>query len=236
MRFDDDGNDDALDESEPKWGTANKRRGTQAWTELAIQFLKDWPIGSRVTIDQFDEWAEQHDLLVVPRLGGAPVEKSSDAWLAHLQRRHRVRYSMNKAAAHPRMHMERNTQPFSLDLIGEKTLKVRSALQSIAHSQIGDKVQRVLTRRRQQLGYLMQSVDWNAIPVYEKMFASTLYDDIDKFERTITGDADWLTNKFNQLRHRLDLLIKNGSVLPRNGGLKAITAGDDDSDETPEES
>src|SRR5690349_4656093 len=80
------------------WGKANPRRGA-GHTDTALMFLRDHPVGETLTPEKFDEWAQRLGLLNVPT--GAP--KQSDAWLAHLQRRHQLRYNINKAATHPRM-------------------------------------------------------------------------------------------------------------------------------------
>ena len=208
--------DDIVDKP---WGEANPRRGENHDME-AKMFVGAFPVGTVLTASAFDEWAHSKGLLNVP----VGAKKKSDAWLAHLQRRHQLRYGINMAGSHPRMETR-----FVLEAIGQNVWEVRSPETAIAQNQIVKRIESLTQTRRKQLAFLMQSADWSAIPTYERIFAESLFDDIDSFGETVEQSARHLTNKFARLKHNLQVAVERGDIQPRNGGIRAIV--DDVQDE-----
>ncbi len=200
------------------WGEANPRRGA-SHEVTAMAFVKSYPVGTVLTAEAFDEWAQTRGLLKIP----VSTKKQSDAWLAHLQRRHQIRYNINLAGAHPRMDV-----PFTIEAVGPGIWEVRSPEAAIARDRTTARIESLTNTRRKALAYLMQSADWTALPPYERIFAESLYDDINSFSENIEQAARQLNNKFARLEHNLKIAVERGDIQPRNGGIKAITEARED--------
>jgi hypothetical protein len=198
--------------SEKPWGKANPNRGAN-YIDDAMAFIKQFPIGSKLSPEAFDEWAQKRGALNVPT--GAP--KQSDAWKAYLQRRHELRYGINRAATHPRME-----PPFVIDAISFGLWEVRTPQMSISQNKILVGVQSLFNTRRRQLAYLMQSADWSALPVHERIFAENLYDQIDNFREDVERHANRLTLQFSRLESKLRTAIESGEVHCENGGIQRL--------------
>lgn len=198
--------------SKASWGKANPRRGA-GYEDQAIEFLKSFPIGTALSAEAFDEWAQLNGYLDVPV--GAP--KKSDEWMAHLQRRHQFRYSLNKAAAHPRMKT-----PFVIEADGLCVFVVNAVHTAISEDKRFRKIQSVAETKRKQLCHLMQSADWAALPPHYLSLAESIFDDIDMFRDEIALKADGLARKFDKLSHKLKIAVERGEIKPRNGGIRGI--------------
>lgn len=210
-----------IQSEEPVWGRANPRRGA-GFEDAAIAFVHEFPIGGTLTAEQFDEWAMQVGLLKPP----ASRAKQSDAWQAHLQRRHQLKYGINKASAHPRM----NT-PFIIETVGSGVWEVRSPHFAISRSTMLDRIESLIKTRRQQLAYLMQSADWAILPPHERTVAESLYDDIEMLKQRMELESQGLANKFAKLERKLRKAVERGDIKPANGGIRAII-DDRDLDDT----
>jgi hypothetical protein len=209
---------------EPSWGRANPVRGA-GYEDAARKFLVEFPIGSRLTADEFDEWAQAADLLPTPR----DTDRKSDAWQAHLQRRHQLKYGINKAASHPRMQSD----AFVVETIAMGLWEVRSPHFAISRNAMLSKIDSLINTKRKQLAYLMQSADWTVLPPHERAMAESLYDDIDMLKQRMELESEGLASKFRKLEFKLRKAVESGEVRPANGGIKAIIEGreiDDDAE------
>lgn len=204
--------DSSLDIAEKPWGSANPLRGANH-EDTAASFVRDYPPGTTLKQDEFDEWAQRHGLLNVPT--GAP--KKSDAWLAHLQRRHQLRYNINMAGSHPRMEI-----PFVVESIKGGNLEVRTPQLAISKCKLTDRLETLCVTKRRQLAYLMQSADWSGLPQHERIVAETLYDDIDMFQQKIELEATCLNGKFAKLESKLRRAVESGRIKPQNGGIRGL--------------
>ena len=141
---------------------ANPRRGAQ-YRDDAIEFAKLYPIGSTLTWDEFLDFAIDRGIIAIETLPTEEeaADKQSNAWLAHLQRRHQVRASLNKASAHPAMIPYGGA--FTIEPSGGG-LVVRSTAQAIAASDAPSRIASLATSKRQKLEYLIQSTDWSQLP------------------------------------------------------------------------
>ncbi len=199
-----------------EWGIANPRRGLNHH-EAAAAFIKEFPVGQTLSATAFDEWAHRYRLLNMPPVGTA---KRSDQWMAHLHRRHELRYRLNKAGSHPRM-LEAST-PFSIDTVVNGTYEVRSPQTAVVYSQVQRKLQSLVQTKRQQVAYLMQSADWENIKPSERALMEELFFDISAFEKGINLQADLLSERFARVEAKLRRAIQIGEVKPQNGGLKQL--------------
>jgi hypothetical protein len=204
------------DFDERPWGIANPKRGLR-YHELALAFVKDHPIGTTLTVEEFDTWAQHRGELNVPT--GAP--KHSDAWKAHLQRRHELRNKLRTASCHPRM-LESGSTPFSLDQITQGALEVRKPQDAIVHANIPKKIASLITTKRKQLDYVMQSADWEHIPPHLKERLETIHEDIDAFKENIDLHERHLSQKLVRLQLKLKREIEIGAITPVNHGLQQL--------------
>jgi hypothetical protein len=210
-----------------EWGEASKIRG-QSNMQMAMDFVTAFPVGTELNISEFDQWAHASGLLVVP---SADASKNSDAWKAHLQRRHELRYRINNAGSHPRLR-DNGSTPFTLDkLPGGGMYAVRAPHAAVAMSEIPGKVASFLGTKRRKLGYLMQSEDWDNLPPYERIVAETIFDDIDRFRGLIEHQVRSLESKFSKLESRLRRAVGAGQITSTNGGIAGLLTSDNDVNE-----
>lgn len=211
----------AVAETTPAWGAANPIRGLN-FHDIAIEFGRDYPIGAQLSVTTFDKWAATHKYYQheVPE----NPDRSGDAWLAHLQRRHQLRFNINKAATHPRMRLS-GANAYTVDNVSHLTLQVKSPEVALSTNNMVGKLQSLCVTKRKNLSYLMQSADWSQLPPHEQAVAESLYDDIDKFERDISSNASWLTEKFAKLEHKIRLAVESGKLVPQNGGIQKLLSG-----------
>jgi hypothetical protein len=209
---------------EKPWGFANPRRG-QRYHELALAFIKDHPIGTTLTVDEFDTWAQHRGELNVPV--GAP--KTSDAWKAHLQRRHELRNKLRTASTHSRM-LESGSTPFSLDQVSQGALEVRKPQDAIIQGNIPKKIASLITTKRKQLAFVMQSADWEHIPPHLRERLESIYDDIDLFKESIDMHERQLSMKFAKVQSKIRRELEAGAITPVNHGLQQLLS--DQSDES----
>tara|TARA_R110000868_G_scaffold378645_1_gene644121 strand:+ start:938 stop:1627 length:690 start_codon:yes stop_codon:yes gene_type:complete len=207
-----------IEEVTPPWGNANPMRGMN-FHDVAMAFGHDYPIGTQLSVDAFDTWAASHNYYQheVP----ANPERSSDAWLAHLQRRFQLRANLNKAATHPRMNTA-VSRAYTVDNVSHQTLQVKSPEVALSTNNMAVRLQSLCGTKRRNLSYLMQSADWSQLPPHEQAVAESLYDDIDKFERDISSNSSWLTEKFTKLELKIRRAIESGKIVSQNGGFQKL--------------
>jgi hypothetical protein len=94
--------------SKTPWGRANPRRGRNRRL-VAVNFVRQFPVGSSLTSDKLDELFEGQGLLTIPeeRTPGSPE------WTRHVEVRKQEKAKLNNAATHPEMSINGAT-PFYL--------------------------------------------------------------------------------------------------------------------------
>jgi len=198
----------------PRWGKSNDIRGAK-WTRVALEFLQDYPVGQKLEAEDFDKWASLHfddkgnPLIKLPPSG---TNTDDDAWKAHLHRRHELRYRINRAGAHMRIRTQYEKTPFVVDTVAMGVFEVRSPEQAVALSGAAEKIASLTKTKKRQLGHLMQSTDWDALPEYEKMMAENIYSDIDEFAFYISHKSDFIERKMSALNVRLKRLADNANA------------------------
>jgi hypothetical protein len=192
---------------------ANAIRG-KGYHDQAVVFSETFPIGAILTPEKFDEWAHQHGFLNVPN--GAP--KHSDVWLAHLQRRHQLRYSLNKAATHPRM-FEEHRRPFTIDYAGQKIWEVRAPHEAIRRHDTARKLEGLATVQRRKLLYLQQSEDFSLLAPDLRNQIAEITDAIEEMLERTQLDAKHLQRHIDRVETRIQASLASGEVKPVNGGI-----------------
>ncbi len=211
---------------------ANPKRG-EPYREAAGAFIATFPIGTKLIAEAFDDWASSCGLLVVP----LDAPRKSDAWQAHLQRRHQLRYNINRAGSHPRMSEDGHT-PFVIETVrrgdGDRVqgqLIVRAPQDALAQTLVIRDVEKLVVTKRKQLRYLRESLDWEALTPEARLSCDMITDEIDAMKRELELKVSILGERLARLEARIRRSVEIGEVVPRNGGIKAITDGVSDEDE-----
>ena len=214
-------------------GKANPSRG-ENYRAHAVMFGKAHPVGSDpIQMGAFDAFIIEHMGVIPP----ASLDRSSDGWLAFLQRRQIAKQNLNRAAAHPRMR-DHGMAPYYISVFGHGMLRVLPAVEAIASDNSANKIQSLVVSRKRRVDYLLQSVDFGELPPSMQIKAALL----DKAMRYYIKDqetaADRLNEAYEELRGGVTALIASNSVTPTNGGIAAIIdeTNDDTDDDADDES
>jgi hypothetical protein len=194
-----------------------------------MKFIMEFPIGTTLSNFRFDQWAHKNKYFKVPR--DAPT--GSDAWLAHLQRRHQLRGNMFKASTHPRMQ-EQGGECFRLVRTGPDTLLVESTATALTHGHFATKLDSLINTKRKQLSYLMQSQDATQMFDYQRAIGEELFNEIDEWNDDVHRKTLRLDAKFSRLVKQIQKDVDAGLIKPTNGGIKRLLDGtvrDNDEDE-----
>ena len=214
--------------TEALWPSANPLRGA-GYHELAVKFVRNFPIGTTVTIEKFDRWAHDHGYYSVP----FEAPKQSDVWLAHLTRRNQLRQNLYKASTHPRMY-ENGGKCFVLNNSGVGAMIVDSASTALEQPQFASKLSTLIGTKRKQLSFLMQSADLDQMQPWQKSVAETLFDDIEQWNKEVIDRTDYLDRKFGKLVAQIKHDIAVGTVVPVNHGLLQLVNGEVKDDQLPD--
>jgi hypothetical protein len=181
------------------WGAANPRRGI-AQIDLAEKFQSAFPVGAKISAEQFDKWAEREELLSPPAGG-----KKSAAWTRHLDRRHQVRMKINRSAEHPRMR-EHGCEPYVIDWVGGE-FAINTPDQSEAlHKMMAMLLKRVKFKQH-QLKVLLQARDWDTMTEKERILLNVVWD-------TITDAGDVMRMQITQAVKRIERVAAKLGVEP----------------------
>jgi hypothetical protein len=211
----------------------NPIRGAN-YREQAAKFSQRFPIGSVLTVAEFDEFAISECGIDPP----ASTEKQSDGWLAYLQRRHMTKTNINKAATHPAMLESYGVKPFTISQRGSGQMEVVtpfSAATATGDSAVMHQMTTLLKTKQRKLKHLIQSVDYENLPVSEQTSVLMLAEHIEDFEERINSEVNKLDSRFNKVKSRIGMLLADGRITPQNGGVKGLISNEDlDIDSDPE--
>jgi len=219
---------------ETGWPTVNPLRGA-GYHELAVKFVRDYPIGETITVEAFDKWAYEHGYLTYPKdaedARTGVINKQSDAWLAHLTRRNQLRQNLYKASTHPRMY-ENGGKCFVLNNSGNGSMIVESASTALERPQFSKKLDTLIDTKRKQLSFLMQSADIDQMQPWQKSMVKKLFKDIEQWNKELIDRTNYLDESFADLVLEIRQEIASGSLTPVNHGLLRLIGaeGADDSD------
>jgi hypothetical protein len=196
-------------------GEAAKSRGPHQ--DKAIQFAKDFRVGSELTAEDFDAWAHNLGFLNVPMM--AP--KGSDAWKAHLQRRHELRHKINNAATHPRM-LAVGLAPFTIEAISQGRWEILTPHAAIIRDRLPRKVQGIIAQGKRKLRYLRESIDYPSLPPETRFLTESIDSSIDDFAGEVDYKATLIQKRITQLEQRVRKAKEIGLFNPTNGGVAAF--------------
>jgi hypothetical protein len=198
----------STDTEQLPWGYAPDRRGNardadgKPYTEHAVEFLKEFPIGSTVLREPLDEWLIDAGLLDhLPE----DTEKGSKEWYGHAHHRGIVLRKFNDASVHPRMH-EHGVEPFVLAAVRDG-YEVTTPASEVINGKIARKFQSITKTKREQLITLLRASDWSQVPMPTKLMAWAIYDDIEAYARDVTQGADIINNKLSRLHSTVQKVL-----------------------------
>lgn len=200
------------------WGAASDKRGSNYRAE-AVQFAKDFPIGTTLTNDDFDKWAHHHGYINVP----FDADKQSDVWLAHLTRRNRLRLNLFKASTHPAM-LEHGMPCYVITMSGSGMI-VETPEVALQQTAFATKLDNLVGTKRKQLGYLMQSVDFNQLPSHQRALAENLYDQLSDWNSELRLQTVNFDRRLSKLTRDIRLGIEAGNIKPKNHALQNLLSG-----------
>jgi hypothetical protein len=216
------------------FGTSDPRKGDRH-KHVAVRFAVQFPVGTTLTVDEFDLWCESEGLLTVPP---SPVAKSSDAWLAHLQRRHQIKHGLNQALTHARMNAVGGVQPcriVSVSTPGGRRFEVLNLTDAVSNNKMAKSVTSLTKTHRTRILYAMQAADWEMVPAIDRLRLQMIFDHIEGYGDLITSEGERLTRRIDAAIRSIEHLVQSG-LLPASSGVRAaLTApippsedGDDD--------
>jgi len=195
--------------TELPWGTADKQRGLPH-KDKACDFIATFPIGTKVSTDDFDRWGYQQGYLKVP----AGYKKSSDAWKAHLFDRHKLISKLNKAGCHPRMD-----RPFTLVLIQKDYYEVVAAHEACRKSRGLPRLASCVKLLRLHWSYYLQSVHWEEFPPYYRDSAKSVFYDVETIDQQVRMIINRLVIKLENEQRRIESYNRqDAKKLPPKGG------------------
>lgn len=207
--------DTETEETIKNWSAkANPNRGKASHND-AVSFLAKFPLGTELTSEEFDQWAQHTGRLNVPPTN-AP--RNSDAWKAHIQRRHELRYRISNAGSTPGM----GSDAFVIDTKTFGHWVIRSPHESFSRTDAAGKIHKLAEHKKKQLRYLMESADWSVLPVYEQTFAEEIFYDIESLEVDIGTRSSRINSKVKRLEMKLRKAIESGGIKPVNHGITAL--------------
>jgi len=211
--------DDAINDAVPAipppvWGIENPDRGLN-FHLAAKTFVRAFPVGTTLEPADFDEWAIKHGYLAPPK----SHNKQTDSWKGFLQRRHELKYGINRAGTHTRM----KKNPFVIESSAGGRWEVRSPQAAIAQSNLANRVISLMVTKRRQLAYLMQSADYSSLPSHDRAYAEALADDIRDYGENVERLGRQLNDKFSRLRRKLEVAAQSGVISANSDAIKSIT-------------
>lgn len=199
----------------------------------AIALLQTYKLDSIITHGEFDDWAIKRDILKKP----SSTEPGSDGWLAHVQRRHQLRYLINKAASNPRIRNEAGIEPYVIERIGTDQYHIRRLHIAVLLNKVAERVQSYMMNKQIKFEAMMEAMDWSQISPYIKMNAENQIQDITGLGEITTLMLKMHDQKCARFLGQLVVLIKDGAIpnTPEIDNLIDLMSKPEDYEENGEE-
>lgn len=148
-----------------RWKAANPQRGAN-FDDAARSFIARFGHDKRFTPEAFDEWASQEGLLL--NVPPQETKVNDDAWVAHCDRRRRLKRGLNKAGSHPRLprdqrfviHIEKPSKGNGSrrEWVAVRVTEAVAVIQPIVETYAR------LESMILDTAHVLEGVDWSAIP------------------------------------------------------------------------
>jgi len=209
---------------EETWSKSNPQRGRN-YREQALQFVRDFPIGTTLTNEDFDKWAHSHGYLNVPF---GIDDKQADVWLAHLTRRNQLRKNLFNASTHISM-LESGGECYVITMPkgNSGAMIVEPPHVALQQTAFAEKLETLIGTKRRQLGYLMQSMDFTQLPSHQKALAENLYDELSDWNGEVQLRTQNLDRRMSKLVRQIRHDVETGVVVPQNHALGNLLTNTD---------
>src|SRR5262245_1059465 len=188
--------------SDPPWGKAPDRRGRR-YRLIAAEFLRRFPLHTRLAVPRFDEWAAGQEpplyCLAPPGAG-----RDSDEWVAMVARRNFWKKKINRAAEHP--SMIKLCGAFTVAVIVPGVCwEVRPPEEQALQADVaGSTIQKLCTNMA-ALRRMMQAIDFGKLSEAEQSDLEMLFEEHIGFERLLDVQCDTLRRKVERFARRSEL-------------------------------
>jgi hypothetical protein len=160
----------AKKESEHPWGVAAEKRGVEN-TELALAFIKAFPIGTEFKTEDFDKWAMANGHM--PKITG-----DTDAAKALRSReRGKVLAHIARASTHPRLRNEHRSTPFSCDFLGNELWVNREPVAAVEHINTARVLKTHAARIRTRIRHLCQGAPFDQLDPRQQALLEVWFED-----------------------------------------------------------
>jgi hypothetical protein len=181
----------------------NARDGNgKSYTQHAIEFIRDYPIGSFLVREALDEWLCTAGLLDIP---SEDTPKDANEWMGHLLRRRKVCVKLNEASIHPRM-FEYGVEPYVIAAV-HGGYEVSTPASEVINGKIAKKFRTITETKRRQLLVLMRAADWSKVPLPTKTLALGVYLDIEAFAQDTKTGAERIGHKLSNLHKTVQKVL-----------------------------
>ena len=189
----------------------------------ATSFVRKFPVGTVLTVGEFDDWAINEELINDP----GTTDKQSAQWQLLLKQRNNIRASLNKIATQSELFTPQDR--FSVEVLNYGSTYIVKPIADHFESQVyglPEKVLSTFNTRVNQLKILMDSTDMTKLKDETRLRISMVARSTERLKRTIT---------FNLHEHKSELeeifadVQEEAKTIegPTNGGFKAISLFDE---------
>jgi hypothetical protein len=199
----------------------------------AITLLQTFKLDSIITHGDFDKWAIKCGILKPP----SSTEQGSDGWLAHIQRRHQVRYAINNAASNLRMREEAGVEPYVIERVGTDQYHIRRLHIAVLLNKATERVQSYMMNKQILFEDMVNVMDWSQISPYIKMNAEYQIQDLETISRMTTTMLEIHDQKCARFIDQLVKMMNDGRIprKPELDTLVVLATKKDENNEDEEE-
>jgi hypothetical protein len=176
--------------------------------EHAVAFLQAFKLDSFISHGEFDKWAIEKGLLKKP----SSTEIDSDAWVAHIQRRHRLRANFNYAASSLQMKREAGLEPYTIDRVGTDHYHIRRLHVAVITNKTTERIRSYCINQGKSFGRFMVNADWSRTDPNLKQAAEDQIADLIDFGEEIDTKLIVYNRKCARLANRLQKQIEDGTI------------------------
>ena len=169
---------------------------------LSEQFKESFPIGTVLTIEEFDAWAVNNRLM--------PISRSQDARTMARSHLRKQISSGGTCAYREEMGEEGFVLNVSKHSVSYKVTPAASAYQ-MATEKLPAKVTSIVETNREKIATLRSSSDFEDLPLKIQLMAELFDSDIDDYQDVITAGGKRLLNKFSTIQAAVSRLKVEGS-------------------------
>lgn len=167
---------------------ANKYRGIN-YVKQAMEFLDEFPVGTRFSNEMFDNWAFKHNYLNIP----TTTDKGSNEWMGHIHRRAGLRQNITLASTQPRLK-----DTYGIRKVAVNVWEVINPQAYILSNNIPEKAVSFVEVKEKKLRYFLEALNGLCADPYEQVG-----DYVSSFKRRMRFEATEFTYGLRQIERRV---------------------------------